>query len=50
MTTLIFDLSDAGNFEAVSALGIVMMVLTFALIAVAYRLFGGAVLVRRQGA
>lgn len=49
MTTLIFDLSDAGNFESVSALGIIMMVLTFALVAVAYRMFGGTVLARRQG-
>jgi iron(III) transport system permease protein len=46
ITTLIFDLSDAGNFEPVSTLGIVMMVLTFGLVAVAYRLFGGAVLQR----
>jgi iron(III) transport system permease protein len=48
MTTLIFDLSDAGNFEPVSALGIVMMVLTFGLVAVAYRMFGGTVLVDRH--
>jgi iron(III) transport system permease protein len=48
ITTLIFDLSDAGNFEPVSTLGIVMMVLTFSLVAVAYRLFGGTVLVQRH--
>lgn len=40
MSTLIFDLSDAGNFEAVSTLGIIMMLLTLALVAIAYRVFG----------
>ncbi len=50
MTTLIFDLSDAGNFEPVSALGIIMMTLTFVLVGVAYRLFGGSVLVNRRTA
>ncbi len=50
ITTVIFDLSDAGNFEPVSTLGIIMMALTFGLVAVAYRLFGGTVLVQRQRA
>jgi iron(III) transport system permease protein len=49
ITTLIFDLSDAGNFEPVSALGIIMMALTFGLVAVAYRLFGSTALVQRRG-
>ena len=49
ITTLIFDLSDAGNFEAVSALGIIMMAVTFGLVAVAYRLFGNTALVQRRG-
>jgi len=48
MTTVIFDLSDAGNFEPVSALGIIMMTLTFVLVAVVYRLFGRTVLVQRS--
>lgn len=48
MTTLIFDLSDYGNFEPVSTLGIIMMALTFGLVALAYRLFGSTVLVRRS--
>jgi iron(III) transport system permease protein len=48
MSTLIFDLSDAGNFEPVSALGVIMMLLTFALVALAYRLFGGAQLARAR--
>jgi iron(III) transport system permease protein len=48
MTTLIFDLSDYGNYEPVSTLGIIMMALTFGLVALAYRLFGSTVLVRRS--
>jgi iron(III) transport system permease protein len=50
MSTLIFDLSDAGNFEQVSTLGVVMMVLTFGLVGLAYRLFGGVGLGRRPAA
>jgi iron(III) transport system permease protein len=49
ITTLIFDLSDAGNFEPVSTLGVIMMVLTFGLVAVVYRLFGRTALVQRRG-
>jgi iron(III) transport system permease protein len=49
ITTVIFDLSDAGNFEPVSALGVIMMALTFAMVAVAYRFFGGTALVQRRG-
>ncbi len=48
ITTVIFDLSDAGNFEPLSTLGIIMMILTFALVAVAYRLFGGTMLAQRR--
>ncbi len=40
VSTLIFDLSDEGNFEAVSALGVLMLVLTFAVVAFGYRLIG----------
>ncbi len=50
MSTLIFDLSDAGNFEPVSTLGILMMVLTLGLVAIAYRAFGGSPLVPHQRA
>jgi hypothetical protein len=50
MSTLIFDLSDAGNYESVSTLGILMMLLTFGLVAIAYRFVGGSALtVRRTG-
>jgi iron(III) transport system permease protein len=47
ITNVIFDLSDAGNFEPVSALGVLMMAMTFGLIALAYRLFGRTVLFSR---
>jgi iron(III) transport system permease protein len=50
ITNLIFDLSDGGNFEPVSTLGVIMMTLTFGIIAVAYRLLGRTVLSQRQGA
>ena len=50
MSTLIFDLSDAGNYESVSTLGVLMMLLTFALVSLAYRAFGGAVVGQRRTA
>jgi iron(III) transport system permease protein len=46
VTNVIFDLSDGGNYEPVSALGMLMMLTTFALIAIAYRLFGRSVLLK----
>jgi iron(III) transport system permease protein len=47
MTNLIFDLSDAGNFEPVSALGMLMMALIFGLIGLSWKLFGRSVLLQR---
>ena len=40
ITTVIFDFSDAGNYEAVSTMGVLMMVITFLIVLVAYRLLG----------
>jgi iron(III) transport system permease protein len=40
VTTVIFDFSDAGNYEAVSTMGVLMMLITFAVVIVAYRLLG----------
>jgi iron(III) transport system permease protein len=40
ITTTIFDHSDAGNYESVSALGIIMMVIIFAVVLITYRVFG----------
>ena len=40
ITTVIFDFSDAGNYEAVSTMGVLMMVITFLIVLLAYRLLG----------
>jgi iron(III) transport system permease protein len=40
ITTVMFDFSDAGNYEAVSTMGLLMMVVTFAVVLVAYRFLG----------
>lgn len=40
ITTVIFDFSDAGNYEAVSTMGVLMMVITFFIVLLAYRLLG----------
>jgi iron(III) transport system permease protein len=44
MATVIFDFSDAGNFEAVATLGIVIMAITLVLVAAMYRFLGRSVL------
>jgi ABC-type sulfate transport system permease component len=49
-STLIFDLSDAGNYESVSTLGVLMMRLTFALVSVACWACCGAVVGQRRTA
>lgn len=43
MTTVIFDFSDAGNYEAVSTMGILLMAATFVIVLLARRLAGGDV-------
>jgi iron(III) transport system permease protein len=48
MSTLIFDLSDAGNYEPVSTLGILMMLLTFGMVTLAYRVVGRAMFAQRR--
>jgi len=40
ITTVMFDFSDAGNYEAVSTMGLLMMVVTFFVVLVAYRFLG----------
>ncbi len=40
MTTIIFDFSDAGNFEAVATMGILLMALTLGIVTLAYRFLG----------
>ena len=40
ITTVIFDFSDAGNYEAVSTMGVLMMAITFVIVIAAYQLLG----------
>jgi iron(III) transport system permease protein len=40
MTTQIFDFSDAGNYEAVATLAIVILAVTLVIVSVAYRFLG----------
>jgi iron(III) transport system permease protein len=44
ITTVIYDFSDAGNFEAVSTMGVLMMLITFVIVVVAYRVIGREVI------
>ena len=44
MSTVIFDFSDAGNFEAVATMGILIMAITLAMVALLYRLLGRSVI------
>jgi iron(III) transport system permease protein len=44
ITTVIFDFSDAGNYEAVSTMGVLMMLITFVIVVVAYRVIGREVI------
>ncbi|GAC1575543.1 MAG: iron ABC transporter permease [Candidatus Elarobacter sp.] len=40
MTTEIFDFTDAGNYEAVATLAIIILAITIAIVSVAYRFLG----------
>ena len=40
MTTQIFDFTDAGNYEAVATLAILILAITLVIVSVAYRLLG----------
>ena len=44
ISTVIFDYSDAGNFEAVATMGILIMAITLTLVTVVYRLLGKSVI------
>jgi iron(III) transport system permease protein len=50
ITTVIFDFSDAGNYEAVSTMGIMMMLITFLIVIAAYRFLGRDVTSRSAAA
>lgn len=47
VTTVMFDYLDAGNYEAVATMGLIMMMISFVLVLVAYRLLGRDFLVGR---
>jgi iron(III) transport system permease protein len=48
MAVLIYDLSEAGNFEVVAALGGLMMVITLALVGIGMKLVGRDFMLRRE--
>lgn len=41
MSTVIFELTEEGSYEQVATLGVLMLVLTFAIVVAGYRLIGG---------
>ncbi len=47
VTTVMFDYSDAGNYESVATLGIIMMAISFVVVLVAYRVLGRDFLLAR---
>ncbi len=48
MSTMIYDFTDAGNFEAVSTLGVLMLLITLVIVALAHRLNAGAAIERSR--
>ena len=40
MTTQIYDFTDAGNYEAVATLAVVILAITLVIVSVAYRFLG----------
>src|SRR3954447_3105451 len=48
ISVMLFDLSEEGNFEVLSALGAILLVLTIAIAAVAYRIIGRDFMLRRS--
>ncbi|HET6367966.1 MAG TPA: hypothetical protein VFG27_12105, partial [Pseudomonadales bacterium] len=47
LSVLLFDKSDEGNFELLSSMGLILVVVTVALILVGFRLVGRDFLLRR---
>lgn len=48
MSTMIYDYTDAGNFESVSTLGVLMLVITLVIVALARRLSAGTAIERSR--
>jgi iron(III) transport system permease protein len=46
MAVMLFDLSEEGNFEHLSALGLLLLVATVAIVAIGYRVIGRDFMVR----
>jgi len=47
LSVLLFDKSDEGNFESLAAIGLLLVVITVALILVGFRLMGRDFMLRR---
>jgi iron(III) transport system permease protein len=47
MAVLLYDLSEAGNFEMVAALGGILLAITFLLVAIGMQLVGRDFMLRR---
>ena len=50
LSVLLFDKSDEGNFESLASIGLVLVVITVALILVGFRLLGRDFMLRRTAA
>jgi iron(III) transport system permease protein len=48
ISVMLFDLSEEGNFEVLSALGVILLVLTIAVAAIGFRLIGRDFMLRRN--
>ncbi|MSP67319.1 MAG: iron ABC transporter permease [Alphaproteobacteria bacterium] len=49
MSVMLFDLSEEGKFEHLSALGLMLLVVTVVIVAVGYRVIGRDFMLRQQG-
>jgi iron(III) transport system permease protein len=47
ISVMLFDLSEEGNFEVLSALGVILLVTTIAIAALGFRLIGRDFMLRR---
>jgi iron(III) transport system permease protein len=48
MSVLLLDLSEEGNLEVLSALGIILLVITIAIVAAGFKLLGRDFMLRRE--
>ena len=45
---MLLDLSEDGNFEAMAALGVILLVTTILIVAISYRLLGRDIILKRS--